>query len=62
MSERNIEISIQPAYRKFNYVYVPAQLTSFFPSGTPKTRLPVQIDTDTGSLQAELQYNSKAHV
>ena len=59
---RKIEILVKPAYRKFNYLYVPVQHTDFFPAGKPKTKMPVLIETDTGFLQAELQYNSRAHV
>ena len=62
MPERNIEISMKPAYRKFNYFYIPVQLTGFFPPGKAKTKIPVQINTDTDLIEAELQYNSKAHV
>jgi hypothetical protein len=62
MSDRKIEIIMQPAYRKFNYIYIPARYTNFFPPGRPKTRIPVRIDSDAGSVPAELQYNSLAHV
>jgi hypothetical protein len=58
----DIEIKIQPAYRKFNYLYIPAEHTGFFPPGKPGTRTPVRIDADNGPFQAELQYNSKARV
>ena len=53
---------MQPAYRRFNYIYIPAQQTGAFPPGAPGTRMPVQIDTVAGPIQAEMQYNSKARV
>jgi hypothetical protein len=62
MQERSLEISLKPAYRKFNYIYIPVENTGFFPPGTPKTKTTVEIDTDTGLIKADLQYNSKAHV
>jgi len=62
MPGRSIEISMQPAYRKFNYLYIPAQYTTFFPPGEPKTKFPIQIESNADLLNAELQYNSKAHV
>ena len=57
-----IAITVQPAYRKFNYIYIPMQYAGFFPPGKPKTQMPVSIDTDLGKVHAELQYNSKARV
>ncbi len=62
MPEGSIEISMQPAYRKFNYLYIPAQHTAFFPPGEPKTKFPIKIEADNRLLNAEIQYNSKAHV
>ncbi len=62
MPERSIEITMTPAYRKFNYLYIPVEHTGFFPTGTPKTEFPVRLETDVGPINAELQYNSKAHV
>ncbi len=62
MPERSIEITLKPAYRKFNYIYIPVGLMGFFPPGEPRTEFPVQIETDTGNIDAVLQYNSKAHV
>jgi hypothetical protein len=53
---------MQPAYRKFGYFYIPVQFSDFFPPGKAKTKHPVRIDTETGVLQAELQYNTQAHV
>ena len=62
MPQRSIEIIMQPAYRKFGYFYIPVQFSDFFPPGKAKTKHPVRIDTETGVLQAELQYNTQAHV
>jgi hypothetical protein len=62
MIEKSIEITVQPAYRKFNYIYIPVQHTGYSPPGTPKTRMPVEIETDNESLHAELQYNNEARV
>ncbi len=62
MAGRSIRVSIQPAYRKYGYLYIPAQNTDFFPPGVPKTRIPITIETDTGPVQAVLQYNSRALV
>jgi hypothetical protein len=60
--KNSIEISMQPAYRKFNYIYIPAAYTDFFPPGAPRTKGSVRIDTDSGPIKADLQYNSKARV
>jgi hypothetical protein len=62
VEERQIEIVMQPAYRKFNYFYIPVKYTNFFPPGNPKTTRPVIIETGKTTLKAQLQYNSKAHV
>jgi len=60
--EKSIEITIQPVYLKFGYVYIPAKYTSFFPPGEPRTVRPIQVETDTGIIAAQLLYNSKAYI
>ena len=62
MPERSIKITVQPVYIKNNYFYIPVMHTSFFPSGKPKTVVPIDIETDTGLIKADLQYNSKAYI
>ncbi len=62
MPERSIEIIIQPVYRKNNYLYIPVKFTGFFPFGKPSTEKPIEIETDAGSIEATLQYNSKAYI
>jgi hypothetical protein len=57
-----VEIILKPAYFKFNYLYIPAAETKYFPLGSPKTSLPIRVVTETVSYAAELQYNSVAHV
>jgi hypothetical protein len=62
MPETDLEIIIKPAYRKFSYIYIPAEYTGLFPPGKPKTKTAVRIDTGPSSVKAELQYNSRAHI
>ena len=62
MAENSIEITIQPVYLKYDYVYIPSRFTSFFPPGKPKTVRPIKIETNTGVIDAQLQYNSKAYI
>lgn len=62
MANNSIEIIIQPVYLKFGYVYIPARYTSFFPPGAPKTVRPIQVETVSGVIYAQLQYNSKAYI
>ena len=58
----DIEITLQPVYLKNDYLYVPAKLRSFFPSGKPLTATPIIIETVAGSFTAELQFNSKGYI
>lgn len=58
----NIESTIQPVYLKNEYIYIPAKLKSFFPSGKPFLVTPITIETAAGSFTAELQFNSKGYV
>ncbi len=60
--EKTVEVVLQPAYRKFNYIYIPARETKSFPIAPPGTRIPIRVETGDRSWDAELQYNSKAHV
>ena len=62
MGGENIEITMQPVYLKFNYVYIPVRLQGFLPVGEPKTQFPIIVESDTGEIGAVLQYNSVAHV
>jgi hypothetical protein len=62
MPEKGIVITMQPVYRKFNYLYIPVKLMGFFPPGEPKTEFPVVVESDAGEISAVLQYNSVAHV
>jgi hypothetical protein len=62
MQDKSIEISMKPAYLKFNYVYVPVAYTDFFPPGRPQTKTTVRIASDKVWTNAQLQYNSKARV
>lgn len=62
MPGKSIEITMQPVYRKFNYVYIPVRLEGFSPVGEPKTEFPIAVDSDAGNISAVLQYNSKAHI
>ena len=57
-----MEITLQPAYKKFHYVYIPARFTGLFQAGRPQTKKPVEIVTGSASFAAELQYNSSNRV
>jgi len=57
-----MEIVIQPAYRRFNYLYIPAKYTGQFLPGQAKSKKPVVVDTESGTTTAELQYNSIGRV
>jgi hypothetical protein len=62
MGEKSIEVTIQPVYLKNGYVYIPIRYTGFFPPGKPKTVKSIQVETDAGVINAQLQYNSKAYI
>jgi hypothetical protein len=62
MSEKIIEITVQPVYIKDDYVYIPVRLTSFFPPGEPKTVRPIKVETGSSVIDAQLQYNSKSYI
>ncbi len=60
--EDTVEVVLQPAYRKFSYIYIPERQTKSFPAASPRTRIPIKVETSGASWDAELQYNSKAYV
>ncbi len=62
MTVESVEIVLKPAYRKFNYLYVPASQTKSFPAVSPVARMLVTTEAEGRSWEAELQHNSKAHV
>jgi hypothetical protein len=62
MPGKSIEIVMKPAYRKFNYLYIPVGLMGFFPAGKPKTQFSIVLESNAGNINAVLQYNSVAHV
>jgi len=62
MFKNGIKVTIQPSYLKYDYVYIPARFTSFFPPGQPKTVKPIKIETEAGVIDAQLQHNSKSYI
>ncbi len=57
-----IEITLHPVYLKNDYIYIPANLRSFFPPGKPVSLTPVTVESGGVSFTAELQFNSKGYI
>jgi hypothetical protein len=62
MPGKSIEIIVKPAYIRYTYLYVPAKHMGFFPPGAVSSVKQIVLETDTGSVEAQLQHNRRGYI